>query len=258
MFFEQKTLSEILSLKKYFKHKKEANGLDFIDEWIRMVATSRLTGHSTYFFSVYTMPPNLAISAKKQIEINLKRNQKPEYKSTKEIILKKSRVLLEKEGIKQKTKIVFLSDDAQCLRKIADNSIDLVVTSPPFLDVINYEKDNWLRAWFNDIDILKVGEKMIMCKNMEEWSIKMEKVLTEMHRVIKPKGWIAFEVGEVRSGKICLEDYIIPIGIKIGFDLGCVLINQQRFTKTSNIWGVKNNTKGTNSNRIIIFQKKYI
>jgi hypothetical protein len=26
------------------------------------------------------------------------------------------------------------------------------------------------------------------------------------------------------------------------------------FTKTANIWGVRNNAKGTNSNRIVVFQ----
>src|SRR5262245_56372528 len=35
---------------------------------------------------------------------------------------------------------------------IPDNSVALVVTSPPFLDVVNYEADNWLRCWFNEID----------------------------------------------------------------------------------------------------------
>jgi hypothetical protein len=34
-----------------------------------------------------------------------------------------------------------------------------------------------------------------------------------------------------------------------------IVINEQIFTKTSNIWGVNNNNKGTNTNRIVIFQK---
>ena len=28
------------------------------------------------------------------------------------------------------------------------NSVDLVVTSPPFLNTVDYKKDNWLRLWF--------------------------------------------------------------------------------------------------------------
>jgi hypothetical protein len=34
-----------------------------------------------------------------------------------------------------------------------------------------------------------------------------------------------------------------------------VVINAQQFTKTANCWGVANNRKGTNSNRIVLFRK---
>ena len=33
------------------------------------------------------------------------------------------------------------------------------------------------------------------------------------------------------------------------------MINQQDVTKTSNCWGVANQKKGTNTNRIVVFQK---
>ena len=35
----------------------------------------------------------------------------------------------------------------------------------------------------------------------------------------------------------------------------CVVINEQRFTKTSNMWGVDNNKRGTNSNRIVVMRR---
>jgi hypothetical protein len=34
-----------------------------------------------------------------------------------------------------------------------------------------------------------------------------------------------------------------------------VLINAQRFTKTAACWGVHNNAKGTNTNRVVLFRK---
>jgi hypothetical protein len=34
-----------------------------------------------------------------------------------------------------------------------------------------------------------------------------------------------------------------------------VLINDQEFTKTANCWGVDNMSKGTNTNRIVVFRK---
>ena len=48
---------------------------------------------------------------------------------------------------------------------------------------------------------------------------------------------------------------MLPRGVAAGLTPVCMLVNQQEFTKTANIWGVSNNAKGTNSNRIVVFQK---
>ena len=83
----------------------------------------------------------------------------------------------------------------------------------------------------------------------------MTRVFTELLRVLVPGGHVAFEVGEVRGGKVKLEEAVIPCGIDAGLEPLLVLINQQQFTKTANCWGVDNNKKGTNSNRVVLFRK---
>ena len=72
---------------------------------------------------------------------------------------------------------------------------------------------------------------------------------------LRPGGHVAFEVGEVRSGKIKLEETVIRCGVDAGLEPLLILINDQKFTKTANCWGVDNNSKGTNTNRIVLFQK---
>ena len=59
----------------------------------------------------------------------------------------------------------------------------------------------------------------------------------------------------LEEGKIRLDEFIVPLGLESGFSCMGILINSQTFTKTSSIWGIKNNTKGTNTNRIVIFKK---
>ena len=59
-----------------------------------MVAINRLTGHSPGFFSVYSLPPNQAVSIKSQRKINEKREQAPESKEIKPLILKRTKSLL--------------------------------------------------------------------------------------------------------------------------------------------------------------------
>ena len=79
--------------------------------------------------------------------------------------------------------------------------------------------------------------------------------LKEMSRVLKSKGRIAIEVGEVRKGKLKLEEQIILAGKAVGLKVEYTLINNQTFAKTANCWGIHNNTLGTNSNRIVVFRK---
>lgn len=261
-FFHPKTQIEIFSIKKYLEGNRANGEEDIIDKWIRMVATNRLTGHSSGYFSVYTLPPNQATSIKRQEKINQKRNQKPEYRDTRKIILKKVRALLngideeiEKNLSNIRDEALFLEEDSRMTKEIKDESVQLVVTSPPFLDIVQYADDNWLRCWFNSIDTEEISKKITMCKKLEDWKGVMKETLRELHRVVKKGGYIAFEVGEVRNGKIRLDEEIIPLGEEIGFNCLGIMINEQNFTKTSNIWGISNNKRGTNSNRIVIFNK---
>lgn len=263
MFYHKKTESELVSFKKYFLEKEKNNTLNYIDNWIRMVATNRLTGHSKGFFSVYTMPPNQAVSAKRQIKINIKKAQIPSYRNTKELIIQKTKSLIKNITFTQQHRLheagntasFFNINAAKRNSRIADDFVQLTVTSPPFLDVVQYIQDNWLRCWFNGIDMQSIGKNITMAKTIEQWNIVMQDVLDELYRITKKNGYVAFEVGDVKAGKIKLDECIIPLGIKSKFKVVGVIINKQQFTKTANIWGIKNNNKGTNSNKIVVFQK---
>lgn len=260
MFYEATTESEIVSLREYLLTRVARGQDDACDRWIRMVATNRLTGHSPGFFSVYSFPPNQAVSAARQLKINAQRGQQPEYRDTRAIILKKSRALLAGVSDQDRQQLAtaaprFLSGEAQNLAGIANASVQLTVTSPPFLDVVQYASDNWLRGWFNGLPVAEIARRITMAKTVGQWSLVMGQVLAELFRVTRPGGWLAFEVGEVRKGQIKLDEHVIPLGRSAGFDCVAVMINSQSFTKTSNIWGVNNNTAGTNSNRILLFRR---
>lgn len=257
-FYHPKTLVQLRALQNSWK--EQALLPDYVDDWIRMVATNRLTGHSPGFFSVYTLPPNQATSVRAQEKINAKRNQVPVEKDVAAIILKKSRALLksldrEREmGLWQRgASARILTASASQTPQLDSESVDLVVTSPPFLDVVDYQGDNWLRCWFNGFDASKVP--IWGFRKPEEWQEAMAEVLAELARVVKKGGHIAFEVGEVRKGRLLLEELVIPAGMEVGLIPELVLVNEQEFTKTANCWGVDNLGKGTNTNRVVIFSK---
>jgi len=262
MFYHADTEREIVALRNYILKRKEDCRDDMVDRWIAMVATNRLTGHSKGFFSVYTLPPNQAVSQQSQRRINRKRQQTPEYRDTHKIILDKTKSLLrtlsdaEKKDLNRAGKKArLLTGDARETPAIPDASVQLTVTSPPFLDVVQYREDNWLRCWFCGHNEEVIGEQITMARTLDEWTGVMGSVFRELYRITRQRGYVAFEVGEVRKRTIRLEEHVVPLGIDAGFSCGGVVINQQTFTKTSNIWGVNNMASGTNTNRIVLFHK---
>jgi hypothetical protein len=78
----------------------------------------------------------------------------------------------------------------------------------------------------------------------------------EFARVVRPGGFVAFEVGEVRCGKVLLERNVAAAICGLPFDLLGVMVNRQAFTKTANCWGVGNNAGGTNTNRIVLARRR--
>jgi len=259
-FYHPQTLAAVCALRSYLLEREASGSIDAVDRWIRMVAVNRLTGHSPGFFSVYSMPPNQAVSINVQLKINAKRGQTPPLRDVKRIILKKSASLLGDCDTATRQRLTRRAADALILTAHAastpalpDASVDLVVTSPPFLDVVNYAGDNWLRCWFCGISPESVG--ITMARRLEDWRAAMGEVFVELARVVRPGGHVAFEVGEVRGGRVRLEESVIPVAMAAGFEARLVLINAQVFTKTANCWGVTNNAKGTNTNRIVLLRR---
>ena len=252
-FYHPKTLAEIVSLKNWFLERELSGQIDLVDKWIRMVAINRLTGHSSGFFSVYSMPPNQAVSVESQIKINQKRNQVPDYRNVKVIILKKSKNLMSAGVSQARVSPLLLTGRAASSHKITDGSVSLIVTSPPFLDIVNYQQDNWLRCWFSgiDADAITIDKH----KSVKDWEAFVRASFEEFSRIVKTGGYVAFEVGEVRNGTVLLEKHVVNAAEGLPFELVGVMVNDQEFTKTANCWGVGNNKSGTNTNRICLFKK---
>jgi hypothetical protein len=261
VFYHPDTLRQISALRRHLLQREHAGALNDVERWIRMVAVNRLTGHSAGFFSVYTLPPNQAVSPRAQAKINSRLNQNPTPRDVPGIILSKSRALLRDVTPEIRVRLERLAGGARLVigassntPSIEEGSIALAVTSPPFLDVVDYKSDNWLRCWFSGIDAAAVP--VTLAKQLDAWKAFVTSTLSELGRILRPGGHVAFEVGEVRGGALRLEEIVIPAGVTAGLDPMLVLVNAQQFTKTANCWGVTNNSKGTNTNRVVVFRKR--
>ena len=221
VFYHPDTLRQITALRALLL--KHADAFNKVDAWIRMVAINRLTGHSSGFFSVYTMPPNQAVSAASQRKINQTREQTPPPRDIRTIILKKSLSLLSDGLPPPHPPAVLMTGPAKRTPPLPDDSVELIVTSPPFLKVVDYEGDNWLRCWFADIDPADV--RIDKHRNITTWETFVRRSFKEFARVVRPGGMVAFEVGEVRGGAILLERHVATAIEGLPFDILGVMVN---------------------------------
>jgi len=204
-FYHPATLKKLEALRLWLADRAPLGGdeVDPVADWIRMVAINRLSGHSPGFFSGRSMPPNQAVSVKAQLRINEKLGVEPPERDVAQIILKKTRTLLKDGSAPSQVRSCLLTGPAWDLAGIPEASVDLTVTSPPFLDIVQYAADNWLRCWFAGIDPAHVA--IDLHRTEEAWTLMVNRVLREQARILRPGGYVAFEVGEVRNGKVLLE-----------------------------------------------------
>jgi DNA modification methylase len=252
-FFHKDTLREIKNLMRIYESDKSPE-----IQYIMLTALSRLHGHSTGFFSVYTFP-QLSIPPLAQKRNNEKRGQKPEYREIKSRILKKMSSDLKDvlppfyhEFSRQN---IYSNHSSVEMKSLESSSVDLIITSPPFLDKVNYQADNWMKMWFLGIDPNKM-QKISMFHSVDTWCDFISKTLSECSRVMKKKAHMVIEVGDVQVGKkiINLDEIVLKAAEDTNMQWVRTYINSQKFTKLSNCWNVFNNEKGTNSNRCVVFQ----
>jgi DNA modification methylase len=260
MFYHHDTYKELINLRNYLRENR-----DEVDRFIEMTALSRLHGHSKGFFSAYSFP-QISIPKVNQAKINKTRGLEPDYREVKGRILKKARTSLKSGNIDEIRRWAkyqkITTGDSRNLNGWNSESVDLIVTSPPFLNQVDYIQDTWIESWFCDISKEEVEGKIVQTPDLEKWARFISDTLNELHRVLKLGGHVAMEVGEVKyQGKILnLDEIVVNLTATKGFNLGQfkvneVLVQSQKFTKLANCFKVANNKLGTNTNRIVLMEK---
>lgn len=82
---------------------------------------------------------------------------------------------------------------------IADESVDLVVTSPPYLSVLNYPWNNWLRLWWLGVDREAEGAALMQSGRETIYRQFMASAMAELWRVMRPNGAAVIVVGDVKQ-----------------------------------------------------------
>ncbi|MGM9520512.1 MAG: TRM11 family SAM-dependent methyltransferase [Phascolarctobacterium sp.] len=120
-------------------------------------------------------------------------------------------------------KVYIRKADARNLYFIADESIDLICTHPPYANIIEYSEDIP-----EDLSLLKVSDFLG----------EMKKVAAESYRVLKKDKFCAILMGDTRQ-----KGHMIPMSFEVmkifqdaGFRLKELIIKQQHNCRATGYW----------------------
>ncbi|HSU72922.1 MAG TPA: DNA methyltransferase, partial [Candidatus Binatia bacterium] len=225
-----------------------------VDTLIKAIILGRLHGHSPSFFSVWTFNV-ISLSAEQIKAQSAKRGAKPTFRDVRPSILKKAQTIL-RDTIPTVGESNIIEAPAQKL-PLESGTVDLVVTSPPFLGVVNYIDDNWLRFWFLGYDREKLRNILVQTNDLDEYKTFILATMKEMYRVLKSGKRCIIEVGDVnhKSKKLLLDHTIVELAGEAGFVVEKILINHIDAPKISRAFGRPGREVGTKTNRCVILKK---
>ena len=83
---------------------------------------------------------------------------------------------------------------------LASQSVDAVISSPPYFGALDYARDNRLRLWFLGVEDYHTLERELTSKD-QVYVEQMSPCLSELHRVLKPGRHCVLVLGDVeRNG----------------------------------------------------------
>jgi DNA modification methylase len=147
-----------------------------------------------------------------------------------------------------------LNDDSRKL-SIASNSVDMVFTSPPYLNVQTYARSNWLRLWFLGYNYKEIRKSIAESGSKVRYKEFLEKSLIEVRRVMKRDKWLFIVLGdlkiksEIKGTTVGLPDFVLPIIKASGFRIVKVL--RDDIPSTKRVFTYLGNNKGIKSESII-------
>jgi hypothetical protein len=189
-FFHPVTLKETIALAEVLKEYRQ----DFLLACLLGILHHQRPGFLSY-------PASHAIPYLRSKKFPRKKYpQLYEYRALKPRLLRKiGRVYKRFPTInKSLYRICFLSDVSSI--ELPTNSIDAVITSPPYMNALDYTRDNRLRLWF-----LNSGKETVIKKekplNLMEFKKLMYRCFSVINNALRPRGKCFFVTGEVHAGK---------------------------------------------------------
>jgi hypothetical protein len=191
IFFHRETLRQIVALRDYLADKETDEAI-----FVKALMCGILHGSSSISLSLpcshtFSMSPTYV--QRYATEHGLK----PPKRDVFACLLKKAERVLADPLPRVKGE-AYMADASRV--PLADESVNLIVTSPPYFNKQTYAWDNWLRLWFLGYDYREVQRRLIQTESKEKYVELMSPCIREMYRVLKENSACFIIVGDARIG----------------------------------------------------------
>lgn len=115
--------------------------------------------------------------------------------------------------------------DVRTLSALAENSIDLILTHPPYANIVKYSDNQ------NPDDLSSIS-------SIHEFLDELEIGIRELYRVLKANRYCAILIGDTRKGQhyVPLSHFVLDRCLKVGFALKEEIIKTQHNTTYTARW----------------------
>jgi site-specific DNA-methyltransferase (adenine-specific) len=191
MLFHEYTLSQLLFL-------KEELGDDRVDNFIKSSVLGILHGNTEGYLSIsmpntYSMSPNYVSNYID--EHGLEKHKRDVFEKTRD---KLDRIYEGREDIEVSDGFVTESD-ARDIGEEVEGGVDLIFTSPPYLRLVNYGDQNWIRMWFLGEDPDEVDDNLFTTQSKSKYMDFMRQVLEEFYETLSDDGVAVIVIGDVNK-----------------------------------------------------------
>jgi DNA modification methylase len=137
--------------------------------------------------------------------------------------------------------------------KIGSGTIDAVITSPPYMNALDYARDNRLRLWFLGLKQADLLDQKIRRK--EQFFELMIIFLQNAKRWLKPKGKCVLVIGDVNksNSRINLGQIITEIAVR---EVGGFKLQDTIMDMVPDVRRARRNGRSTKEEWVIVLNRK--
>ncbi len=220
VFYSKKTFDQILKLRSILLEDHSDNAM-----FTKAIVFGLLHGRGANVFSLqcshsYSMSPTYVKKYAK--EHQLRRPSRDVLKC----ISNKAQLLFKDQLPQSRGKA--LNNDSTNI-ELPEDSVDMILTSPPYFDIQTYAWCNWLRLWFLGHDYRQIRKTLAENGSETKYRDFMGKSIKQLFKVLKPNGRCFIVVGDVKINKsqkfVNTANFLLPLCRDAGFNVEQIVVD---------------------------------